>query len=114
MAVTKFEKPMGTEIQSLSEQMANKTGSCTSSYGNISYVRTGNVVMLNINVSGASGGLSNWTTISTDVPKIASATVFCGINSAGREFCSFYVANKTIQIYKSENANCSITYITDE
>ena len=25
MAVTKFEKPMGTEVQSLSEQIANKT-----------------------------------------------------------------------------------------
>ena len=118
MAVTKFEKPMGTEVQSLSEQFGTKQQSITKTTftGTIYARKAGNVVVLNFydfKVPNASTTLSG--VLPSDYRPSSGQTR--GIlqlgNSTGIEFISITTSGD-ISVDNSDTSKYyygSITYI---
>ena len=100
-------------VSKLSKTVKNTSGTCTSSYGSIEYTRYGDVVMLKIIVTNVAGGTSDWTTICTDAPKIRSAGVFDGVNSAGNTRVSIYITGTTVRIYGAASVSTQIVYLAD-
>lgn len=115
MAVTKFEKPMGTEVQSLSEQMGNLNSKLTTTSFSVtrneqnttraSYTgkKAGNCCVISIDCT--TNANSGWVTIGTSSEKPNVGLYGTIVNTSGNSTLLLINSNGTLQIFSPAASN---------
>lgn len=98
----------------LNSKIENTTGTCTSQYGTITYVKTGNIVQLNIVCTAIPS--NSWTTLSSDIPKAKTNCAFLGLDQSSNGNVSINITNTSIAFYGRgtyATCNCTVIYVAE-
>lgn len=103
-----------TDVESLNSKLQLSNGTCTSSYGTVSYRRYGQIIVLYFGVTNVP--TSAWTDLSSDIPHVVGSAYGIAQTGDGRNNVSTYATGNKLRFYgrgSYSDATGTIVYLTD-
>lgn len=103
-----------SQVDALNSKLQLSNGTCTSSYGTVSYRRYGQIVILYFGVTNVP--TSAWTDLSSDIPHVVGSAYGIAQTGDGRNNVSTYVTGNKLRFYgrgSYSDATGTIVYLTD-